>query len=95
MLALGRIIRGILQKTSKVRAQDITENDIMMIDHHPLDEFNQLRVSIIKEVLEIRSREAILPDGWTWGEFETVLEDTCTTWYVFFFHVQIQIPKQP
>ena len=59
--------------------QDITEDDVMMIGYHPIDESDQWRVSIIKEVLEIRSGEANLREGWTWGELERVLEDACTT----------------
>ena len=42
--------------------QDITEDDVMMIGYHPTDESDQWRVSIIKEVLEIRSGEANLLD---------------------------------
>ena len=75
----GRNLRGILLETSKARVEDITEDDIRMIGYHPLDESEQWRIAIIKEVMEIRSGEAILPEGWTWGELETVLEDACTT----------------
>ena len=75
----GRNLRGIMLLTTKNKVGDLTEEDAKMIQYHPLCETELWRVSIVKEILEIKCGEVELPEGWTWKELENVLEDACTT----------------
>jgi hypothetical protein len=73
----GRNLRGIMLLTSKTKVEDLTEEDAKMIEYHPLSESEQWRVSIIKEVLEIKCGEVDLPERLTWEELEDMLEEAC------------------
>ena len=53
----GRNLRGILLLTKKSRVQDLEEEDVKQIQYHHLEETEQWRIVIIKEVLEMKSGE--------------------------------------
>ena len=71
----GRKMRRILLLTEKP--------DIHMIKPSDMDNVNLYgdpelwRVLSIKEILEIRAGEALLPDGWVQGELEAILQAAC------------------
>jgi hypothetical protein len=75
----GRNLRGILLLTKKSRVQDLEEEDVKQIQYHHLEESEQWRIVVIKEVLEMKSGERELPEDWSWQELENVLEVACTS----------------
>ena len=75
----GRNLRGILLLTKKSRVQDLEEEDVKQLQYHHLEETEQWRIVIIKEVLEMKSGEREVPEDWSWQELEVVLEVACTS----------------
>ena len=71
----GRNLRRILQLTEKPNIQNLKPSDMDDVNLHGDPEL--WRVLAIKEILEIRAGELQLPDGWTQGEMETILQAAC------------------
>ena len=75
----GRNLRGIMLLTRKSKVEDLTEDDVKNIQYHALSSTEQWRIVTIKELLEIKSGERELPEDWSWGELEDVLNVACTS----------------
>ena len=71
----GRNLRRILQLAEKPSIQNLKPSDMDDVNLHGDPEL--WRVLAIKEILEIRAGELQLPDGWTQGEMETILQAAC------------------
>ena len=71
----GRNLRRILQLTEKPNIQNLKPSDMDDVNLHGDPEL--WRVLAIKEILEIRAGEALLPDGWVQGELEAILQAAC------------------
>ena len=79
MSVTGKNLRGILLLTQKSRVNDLEEEDVKNIKYHHLEETEMWRMTVINEVLQIKSGERELPDEWSWQELEDVLELACTS----------------
>ena len=57
----------------------LEEEDVKNIKYHHLEETEMWRMTVINEVLQIKSGERELPDEWSLQELEDILELACTS----------------
>ena len=71
----GRNLRRILLLSEKANVHQLRPSDMDRVNLYGDPEL--WRVLAIKEILEIRAGEALLPDGWVQGELEAILQAAC------------------
>ena len=71
----GRNLRRILLLSEKPNVHQLKPSD--MDDVNLYGDPELWRLLAVKEILEIRDGELQLPDGWTQGEMETILQAAC------------------
>ena len=71
----GRNLRSILSLTDKSFIHQLRPYDMELVSYYGDPE--QWRIVTIREVLQMRSAELELPDGWKKGEIQQILEAAC------------------
>ena len=75
----GSNLRNILLMTGLARVEDLTTESVADIEHNHILEKDMWRVNIIKEIIDMKQGDLDMPDGWTNGELEEILNYTCTS----------------
>ena len=74
----GRNLRNILVQTNLSKVDDLTPSVVGQISYKPIDDNDQWRVNIIKEIMDIKSGLIETPLDWTYTEIDEILNIACS-----------------
>ena len=74
----GSNLRNILLLTDLYDVDDLHPGLVNSFEYHKIEEKEQWRLNMVKELIDIKHGVKILPDGWSPGDLETILTYVCT-----------------
>ena len=74
----GCNLRNILLLTNQLNIDDLDPSVAEKIDYHMIEEQDEWRIPMVKELMEIKHGSILPPEGWTNGELELILNQVCT-----------------
>ena len=74
----GRNLRNILVQTNLSKVDDLTPSVVGQISYKPINDNDQWRVNIIKEIMDIKSGLIETPLDWTYTEIDEILNIACS-----------------
>ena len=74
----GCNLRNILLLTNQLNIDDLDPSVAEKIDYHMIEEQDEWRIPMVKELMEIKYGSILPPEGWTNGELELILNQVCT-----------------
>ena len=74
----GQNLRNILLLTDKLHVDQLDPSVVNTIKYHEIEENDMWRISMVKEILNIKYGNLVLPDDWTEEELDMMLNMACT-----------------
>ena len=74
----GSNLRNIMKLVNKTCINDLSPDDSRLVSYHPVPAEEEWRISLVRELIEIRNQTADL-QGFSWKELEDILNFACTT----------------
>ena len=74
----GSNLRNILLLTNLSSIDDLQPSSLDNIRYHEILEEDTWRITIIKEAIDIKCGHTSLPEGWTYEEFEEIINFACS-----------------
>ena len=74
----GCNLRNILLLTNKLQIDDLDLRVAEKIDYHLIDDKDEWRIPVVKELMEIKHGSILPPEGWTKEELDVILKHVCT-----------------
>ena len=73
----GSNLRNIMKLVNKNSISDLSPDDSRLVLYHPVPAEEEWRISLVRELIDIRSQSADL-QGFSWKELEDILHFACT-----------------
>ena len=74
----GTNLRNILMLTDKLQVDDLEPSLVDSMTYHKIEEHNTWRVGMIKELIDMKHGQLLLPEGWTNQDLETLMNYACS-----------------
>jgi hypothetical protein len=74
----GSNLRNILLLTDKLHVEDLEPSLVKNIMYHKIEDKDMWRVGMVKELLDMKHGDVLLPDGWSVEELDMILDYACT-----------------
>jgi hypothetical protein len=74
----GSNLRNILLLTDKMQVDDLEPSLVENIMYHKIEDKDMWRVGLVKELLDLKHGEVLLPEGWSTEELDMILDYVCT-----------------
>ena len=74
----GSNLRNILLLTNLSNIDDLQPGCMENIKYHEILESEKWRISLIKEAIDIKYGNTIMPEGWTYQEFDDIIKFACS-----------------
>ena len=67
-----------MKLVNKTCINDLSPDDSRLVSYHPVPAEEEWRISLVRELIEIRNQTADL-QGFSWKELDDILNFACTT----------------
>ena len=74
----GCNLRNILLLTDKLSVDDLNVGLVENIKYQQIEEKDLWRISMVKELIEIKQANMSLPEGWSMEDLDSILNIVCT-----------------
>ena len=74
----GSNLRNILLLTNQLHVDDLYPGLVENIQYHQIEENELWRISMVKELLDLKHGDKIAPEGWSDVELDMILDYMCT-----------------
>ena len=74
----GQNLRNILLLTDNLHVDQLDPSVVNTNKYHEIEKNDMWRISMVKEILDIKYGNLVLPDGWTEEELDMMLNMACT-----------------
>ena len=74
----GQNLRKILLLTNKLHVDQLDPSKVSTLEYHKMEEQETWRTSLVKEILDLKHGNLVLPDGWSDEELDMILDLACT-----------------
>ena len=74
----GSNLRNILLLTNLYDVDNLHPGLVNSLEYHKMEEKEQWRISMVKELIDIKHGVTVLPDGWSTEDLETIMTFVCT-----------------
>ena len=74
----GGNLRNILLLTDKLQVEDLEPSLVDNIMYHKIEDKDIWRVGMIKELMDMKHGDVLLPEGWSKEELDMILDYACT-----------------
>ena len=74
----GQNLRNILLLTNKLHVDQLDPSIVSTLEYHKMEEQETWRTSLVKEILDLKHGNLVLPDGWSDEELDMILDLACT-----------------
>ena len=74
----GSNLRNILLLTSKTHVDELQPSLVNTIEYNKIEERDLWRVNLVKELIDLKHGDLVIPDGWTEGELDMIMNFACT-----------------
>ena len=71
-------LRNILLLTSKTHVDELQPSLVNTIEYNKIEERDLWRVNLVKELIDLKHGDLVIPDGWTEGELDMIMNFACT-----------------
>ena len=74
----GQNLRNILLMTNKLHVDQLDPSIVSNLEYHKMDKHETWRTNLVREILDLKHGNLVLPDGWSDDELEEILNLACT-----------------
>ena len=74
----GQNLRNILLLTNKLHVDQLDPSIVSTLEYHKMEEQETWRTSLVKEILDLKHGNLVLPDGWSDKELNMIHDLACT-----------------
>ena len=74
----GANLRSILLLTNQLHVDHLTPSLVGNIPYNMIDKSETWRISLAKELIDIKSGDLKMPEGWSREELDSILNEACT-----------------
>ena len=74
----GQNLRNILLMTNKLHVDQLDPCIVSNLEYHKMDKHETWRTNLVREILDLKHGNLVLPDGWSDDELEEILNLACT-----------------
>ena len=73
----GCNLRNILLLTDRLQVEDLEPSLVDNIMYHKIEDKDMWKIGMVKELLDIKHGDVHLPEGWSEGELDKILDYAC------------------
>ena len=78
MTVTGANLRNILLLTNRLHVDHLTPSLVSNITYKNIDKDETWRVGLVKELIDMKSGDLEMPEGWSSEELDSILNLACT-----------------
>ena len=74
----GSNLRNILLLTNKTQVDELEPSMVDNIPYHKIEEQDMWKISMVKELMDIKQGDRLAPEGWSLEDLENIMDFVCT-----------------
>ena len=64
--------------TNKTQVDELEPSMVDNIPYHKIEEQDMWRISMVKELMDIKQGDRLAPEGWSLEDLENIMDFVCT-----------------